>query len=407
MGLGDCVMRVLQINTVNGTGSTGRIVVDLYKALENKGHSCFIAYGRGESPEGINSYKISTSPDTHIHALKTRITDKTGFYSAYATSRFLGKIDAFDPDIIHLHNLHGYYINIEILFDYLRHIKKPVVWTLHDCWAFTGHCAYFDYVKCEKWKTGCYSCPQKKNYPKSILLDNSKWNYKQKRQLFTSVENMTIVTPSSWLAGLVKESFLGKYDVRVINNGIDLDIFKPSVNDYRKKHELKDIFIILGVANIWDKRKGLDDFIKLSRLLEDTYKIVLVGLSEKQLKTIPENIIGIEKTNNITKLAEIYSIADVYVNAGVEETMGLTTVEALACGIPVVVYDATAIPECVDESVGFIVEKNNIQALAEAIKLTKNMNPFNKNSCITKAKSYNKQNKYKEYLDLYTCLYKM
>ena len=398
-------MKVLQINTVCGTGSTGRIAVDLYKALESKEHECLIAYGRGNAPDGIKSYRVGNDADMHYHALMTRITDKTGFYSTKATEKLIKIIAEYTPDIIHLHNLHGYYINLEILFNYLAKINKPIVWTLHDCWAFTGHCAYFDYVNCSKWKTGCFECPQKKNYPKSILFDNSRWNYKKKRKLFSSPEDMIIVTPSAWLAGLVRESFLGKYYVQVINNGIDLELFKPTVSNFREKHNLTDKFIILGVANTWDRRKGLDDFIELSKLLDDSYKIVLVGLSSKQIKNLPNNILGLERTSSITELAEIYTAADIYVNSGVEETMGLTTVEALACGTPVVVYNATAVPECVDSSVGFVIEKNNISALLDAINIMQSENLFDKKACIEKAGLYNKAIKYGKYLDVYDEIY--
>ena len=400
-------MKVLQINTVCGTGSTGRIVGDLYNALFERGHDSLIAYGRGtNAPRGssvgdVKTYRIGDNLDTYYHVLMTRLTDKTGFYSTEATNKLINEITKYNPDIIHLHNIHGYYLNIELLFNYLAKLNTPIVWTLHDCWPFTGHCSYFDYADCDKWKTGCFNCPEKHNYPKSIFLDNSKWNYEQKLKLFTSLENITIVTPSKWLAGLVKESFLGKYDVQVINNGIDLSIFRPTISDFRKAHSLTDRFIILGVANNWDNRKGLNDFIKLSGSLDDSQKIVLVGLNKKQLKALPQNILGLGRTNSIRELAEIYSAADVYVNASVEETMGLTTVEALACGTPVVVYDATAIPECVDDTVGFKVEKNNISALLDAINIIKNDNPFNSDGCISKAKQYDKAKKYTEYLDLY------
>jgi glycosyltransferase involved in cell wall biosynthesis len=394
-------MKILQINTVCGTGSTGRIAVDLYHAVIQAGHDCFIAYGRGSAPSGVKSYRIGSDFDMHHHALMTRITDKTGLYSSAATKKFLKTIDGYAPDIIHLHNLHGYYINLEMLFSHLSKINKPIVWTLHDCWAFTGHCAFFDYADCGKWRTGCHDCPQKASYPKSILLDNSEWNYTNKRRLFTSVENMTSVTPSAWLADLVRESFLGKYKVQVIQNGIDLDIFKPTDGYFREKHGLEDKFIVLGVANIWDRRKGLDDFDKLSALLEDSFRIVLLGLDEAQLRDLPKNILGFERTSSVSELAEIYTAADVYVNTSVEESMGLTTVEALACGTPVVVYNATAVPESVDDSVGIVVEKGDASALHNAILEVKNKAPFSKEACIKRAMLYNKVEKYEEYLEVY------
>ncbi|WP_346962031.1 glycosyltransferase, partial [Clostridium sp.] len=271
-------MKVLQINSVCGVGSTGRIATDLYKALEEQGHECLIAYGRGTAPKGIKSIKIGKDLDNYLHVAKTRIFDKHGFESTKATKKFIRKVEEYDPDIIHLHNIHGYYINIELLFNYLKRSNKAIVWTLHDCWAFTGHCAYFDYAGCGKWKDGCSNCEQKKEYPSSILFDNSKFNYENKRRLFTSVNNMIITTPSKWLARIVEESFLGKYPVNVINNGIDLSVFRKSKSNVRKKYLLEDKKVILGVATVWDKRKGFNDFIKLSKVIDEDYRIVLIGL---------------------------------------------------------------------------------------------------------------------------------
>lgn len=394
-------MRILQINTVCGTGSTGRIATDLYEILERKGHECVIAYGRGEAPKNIKAIKIGSNIDNYVHGIKTRVFDKHGFSSIRATKDFIEKVKGYNPDIIHLHNIHGYYINIQILFNYLKESKKPVIWTLHDCWTFTGHCAYFDYVACDKWKDECKNCIQKNSYPSSKIMDNSNWNYLKKKALFTSLENVNIIVPSRWLANLVEKSFLGKYEIKVINNGIDLNVFKPINGNFRKKYGLGNKFIILGVANVWEKRKGLNEFIKLSKKIDNDKKIVLVGLTEKQLKTIPKNIIGITRTNNIKELVEIYTESNVYINLSVEETMGLTTVEALACGTPVIVNDATAIPEVIDESCGYVVEKNNLD------QVLLNMNDMNKkiftlNDCINRAKLYDKNKKYSEYIEVYS-----
>jgi glycosyltransferase involved in cell wall biosynthesis len=393
-------VKVLQINSVCGIGSTGRIAADLYKVLEEQGHECFIAYGRGIAPEGIKTIKTGSDFSVNIHGVLSRITDKHGFYSTAATKKFIEQVKEYDPDVIHLHNIHGYYINIELLFHYLRETNKPVVWTLHDCWAFTGHCAHLDYVGCDKWKNGCNKCPQKGSYPSSLLFDNSKFNYLKKKKLFTSINNMSIVTPSKWLAGLVELSYLGKYPVKVINNGIDLDVFKPTPSNFREKYNLEDKFVILGVASGWVIRKGLANFIELSKTLDDKYKIVLVGLSAKQVNEIPQNIIGIIRTNNVKELAEIYTAADVFVNPSVEETMGLVTVEALACGTPTIVYNATAVPEMVDETCGLVVEKGNVEELVKAIAKCKNNN-FSSDSCIERARLYDKEQKAVEYINTY------
>ncbi len=399
-------MKILQINSFGSSGSTGRIAMDLYKELEKKGHQCVIAYGRDEVPKEIKSIKIGTGLDNYLHGIKSRIFDKHGFSSTRATKEFIEKVKMYNPDVIHLHNIHGYYINIEVLFNYLKESKKPVVWTLHDCWAFTGHCAYFDFVGCEKWKNQCMNCIQKSSYPKSNLMDNSKWNYLKKKELFTSLDNMSVITPSKWLAEIVKKSFFYKYDIKVINNGIDLNAFKPTKSDFRKKYKLENKFIILGVANVWDKRKGLDTFVKLSKRIDNSSIIVLVGLDEKQIKALPKNIIGIKRTNSIGELAEIYTEADVYVNLSVEETMGLTTVEALACGTPAIVNNATAIPEMIDESCGIIIDKNNIDDLILSLNNIKNKS-IDAKKCIYRAKLYDKNNKYSEYIKELINVYKL
>ncbi|MFA6808548.1 MAG: glycosyltransferase [Eubacteriales bacterium] len=394
-------MKVLQINSVCGYGSTGRIATDIYKILEEQGHECVIAYGRGTAPEGINSIKIGTSFDNYIHVAKTRLFDKHGFASTKATKKFIKKVKEYNPDVIHLHNIHGYYINIELLFNYLKETNKPVVWTLHDCWAFTGHCAYFDYVGCDKWKDGCNNCPQKSRYPSSLLMANSKSNYERKKELFTGIKNMTIVTPSKWLASLVKESFLKKYDVKVINNGIDLNVFSPkNKNIFRKKYNLEDEFIILGVASVWGEKKGFKYFLELSKLIDSNSKIVLVGLNDKQLKHSTLNIIGIKRTNNIEELAEIYSTADVYVNPTLEDNFPTTNLEALACGVPVITFDTGGSIESVDDTCGIIVEKANINKLAEAIINCKNIG-FDSKECLKHAKFYEENNRFNEYLIIY------
>ena len=344
-------MKVLQINSVCGIRSTGRICTDLAEVLEQNGHECKIAYGREIVPEKYQKYavRIGNGFDVKIHALQSRIFDNMGFGSRCATEKFIEWVKDYNPDVIHLHNIHGYYINIEILFNYLAKAKKPVVWTLHDCWAFTGHCAYYSYVKCDKWKTCCYNCPQKKCYPLSILFDHSKQNWLKKNTLSTSVKNMILVTPSKWLANEVKQSFLGKYPVKVIPNGIDLNVFKPTPSDFREKNDLVGKKIILGVASIWDKRKGLDDFVELSKVLDDNYKIVLVGLSEKQMNDLPKNILAISRTNNVKELAEIYSSADILFNPTYEDNYPTVNLEAQACGIPVVTYRTGGSVESVPE----------------------------------------------------------
>lgn len=395
-------MKVLQINSVCGLGSTGRIATDLYKVLEEQGHECVIAYGRGKAPEGIKTIKIGTNFDNYMHVAKTRIFDKHGFGSKKATKEFIKKVEEYDPDIIHLHNIHGYYINIEILFEYLKKSNKKVIWTLHDCWAFTGHCSHFDAINCNDWEKQCKHCPKKREYPSSYFKDNSQFNFIKKKEIFNGIKNMIIVTPSKWLAKLVKKSFLKEYKVIVINNGIDLEVFKPRKGNFKKKYGVEDKKIILGVANIWDKRKGIDYFVKLSKELSNDYKIVLVGVNKKLKKILPDNIIKINRTDNIEELCEIYSDAYVFLNPSCEETMGLVTVEALACGIPVIVNNATAIPEVVDYSCGRVFNKNDYNDLFKKL-VCLNKARISSKDCINRAKKYDKHDKYMEYINLYIC----
>lgn len=392
-------MKILQINSVCGIRSTGRICTDLADVLKEYGHECRIAYGREGVPEKYKpiAYRIGSETDVRLHALQARLFDSAGFGSKKATERLIEKIKVYDPDVIHLHNIHGYYLNIEILFQYLAVANKPVIWTLHDCWAFTGHCAHFTLAGCERWRIGCYDCPQKKSYPSSILLDRSKQNWNRKKNIFTSVQDMTFVAPSEWLAGLVSESFLGKYQVKVIPNGIDLEAFKPVESNFREKYGLQSKKVVLGVATAWSESKGLNEFKGLANLLDKNYKIVLLGLNAEQMDDLPQNIIGLPATDTLEELARIYTDADVFVNASKEETMGLTTVEAMACGTPVVVSNLTAVPEVVTPDGGIILEK----LTAEDIKLgiAKVLGTvFNTRE---NAKKYEKKQQYLRYLNLY------
>ncbi len=392
-------MKVLQINSVCGIRSTGRICTDIAETLSKQGDSSIIAFGREDVPEkyrGI-SHRISSDIDVKISALSSRIFDNMGFKSKKATERFVDWIKEYDPDIIHLHNIHGYYINIEILFNYLKSTGKPVIWTLHDCWAFTGHCCHFSYAGCDKWKTGCHDCPQKSEYPKSMLADRSRFNFFKKKEIFKGLKNLTIVTPSNWLAEKVRESFLGEYPVVAIPNGIDLSLFKPTSGDFVQKNNLSGKKIILGVASVWNNRKGLEDFISLSKKIDDNKKIVLVGLNKSQIADLPDNIIGIERTNNIGELADIYTSAFVFVNPSREETMGLTTVEAMACGTPVIVYNATAVPEVVDDKSGLVLKVGDVDGIVTALSKI----DFKSEDCIKQAMKYEKSVQYGKYINIY------
>jgi glycosyltransferase involved in cell wall biosynthesis len=396
-------MNILQINTVCGVGSTGRIATDLHSILVSQGHQSTVAFGRNTAKNCKQTIRIGSRFDNYLHVARTRLFDTHGFGSASATKAFIAKLRALNPDVIHLHNLHGYYVHIGLLFEYLKQANKPVIWTLHDCWAFTGHCSHFDFIGCDRWKRECHDCPLKSEYPKSLFLDRSQSNYQQKNEIFTGVRELTIVTPSKWLAELVKESFLQKYPVAIINNGIDLKVFKPTPGDFRRRYMLMDQFILLGVANGWGERKGYRHFIDLRKQLRQDEKIVLVGLTERQLGQLPAGIIGIPKTNSVTELAEIYSAADLFVNPTLEEVLGMTNLEALACGTPVVTFNTGGSPECLDDGCGLAVERGDLPGLVAAIaRVRKNGKEFYSANCQKRAKGlFDKDARFVEYLGLY------
>lgn len=363
-------MKYLFINSVCGIRSTGRICTDLARKLEAEGHTCKIAYGRVEEvPEAYRKYavRIGSDLDLKVHALQTRLLDTHGFGSRRATARFLRWAEDYAPDVLWLHNLHGYYIQVEMLFDWIkRHPEMQVKWTLHDCWAFTGHCAHFTAVGCYQWKTECRHCPQLRWYPACYGFSNVRRNFERKKQAFTGVQHMTLIVPSHWLESRVKQSFLGEYPIEVHYNQINTEVFKPTRGDFRQRYGLQGKVMVLGVATAWSNRKGLDVFAKLAGMLDDRYVIVLVGLTKKQIQQLPPQILGIEQTSDVKELASIYTTADVFVNASVEETFGLTTVEALSCGTPVIVYEDTACAEVVAHTVGQIVPQN-VEAVYRAI----------------------------------------
>lgn len=367
-------MKYLFINVVAGFGSTGRIVGDTCRELMAQGNECTLAFGRKQAGyNDVPTVRIGSDWDCRLHGIQSRLLDDQGFGSRRATRRFLHWVERYDPDVIWLHNLHGYYINLEELFGYLRTCGKQILWTLHDCWSFTGHCAYFEMAGCDKWKQGCHHCPQKGTYPKSILLDGSKRNYEKKKALFTGIPNLTLIVPSQWLQRRVKESFLREYPVEVRYNEVNRAVFKPTPGDFREKHGLTGKKILLGVASVWEERKGLGDLIALSRQLDDTYKIVLVGLTQKQIKSLPEKILGLPRTNSPQELAEIYTAADVFLNPSREETFGMTTLEASCCGTPAIVYRDTACEEIARQFGGLAVERGDL--LSAVLTLTKEENP--------------------------------
>lgn len=359
-------MKVVIINVCAGCYSTGRICSQIAQSYIDSGNQCMIVYGQNSKEERLPTISFNNKFDIYKHVLKTRLFDNTGFESKKSTKNLLSYLDKFKPDLIWLHNIHGYYINVEMLFGWIKeHPEVEIKWTLHDCWAFTGHCSYFTAVGCDKWKYGCEKCIQKNAYPQSYIMDHSKENYYRKKKAFTGVNNMTIITPSQWLADLVKQSFLKEYKVEVHYNTVDKQVFKKRVSDFRTKFKLEKFKIVLGVACPWSQRKGLNDFIQLSKKLPSNYKIVLVGLNKKQIKSLPNNIIGLNKTDSAIELAEIYSTADVFVNPTYEDNYPTTNLEAKACGTPVITYNTGGSPESVLPQ--NVVEVGNIDGLIKRI----------------------------------------
>ena len=360
-------MRILMINVVCGIRSTGRICTDIATVLEKQGHEVKIAYGRESVPDKYQKYaiKIGTDLDVKMHGLRARLLDGCGWGSRRATENFIEWVKGYNPDVIHLHNIHGYYVNIEVLFNYLKTCEKKIIWTLHDCWAFTGHTAYCDVTGCERWISGCYDCPNRNLYPASYV-DKSKKNWIKKRAIMTNIPNMTIVVPSKWLGGLVQKSFLAQYPLKIIYNGIDTSQFYFMENDFKKKFDIADKYMILGVATSWDDMKGYSDYLKLATILGDNFQIVLVGLTKKQKKKLPQNIIGIERTNSVKELAQIYSAANLFLNMSYCENYPTVNIEAVACETPVLTYKTGGSPESAFG--GMVVPRGDINAVADAIR---------------------------------------
>lgn len=351
-------MRVLLINVDCGVGSTGKICTDMASELIKEGYEVKIAYGRDTKPGYKSiSYRIGNTFDNYSHLLLTRIMDQHGKGSKNATAAFLAWAEAFNPDVLWLHNIHGYYINYQMLFSWIKsRPQMKVNWTLHDCWAFTGHCSNFTFFRCNQWKNGCLKCKHKHEYPCSFYFNNSSNNFIDKKKYFSGIKNMKIITPSVWLKTLVDESFLGNYPVYAVHNGIDTSVFKHiEFGDFKKYQILEDKKIILGVAGVWSKRKGLSDFVRLAELLPtDYYQVVIVGVNERQKKAVPSNIIAIKRTENSQELAALYSRAYVYVNLTYEDNYPTTNIEAIACGTPVITYRTggsveSVSPECIVE----------------------------------------------------------
>lgn len=401
-------MRIVQING-GAKGSTGKIMMGIAEVARAQGHEVMcaspITTTNRDAGEDCGYYRIGTFNSRRVNVALARITGFNGCFAWLETYKLLKKIDEFKPDIIHLHNLHDSYINLSMLFSYIKKHNVPTVWTLHDCWAFTGQCPYFTIAKCNKWKAGCYGCPQYKAYPSS-LYDNTKRMWQLKKKWFTGVKNMTIVTPSEWLAGLAKESYLKEYPIQVINNGIDLDVFKPTHSNFREQYGIPgDKYIVLGVSFAWGYRKGLDCFVEMAEKLGERYQIVLVGTDDEIDKNLPQRIISIHRTQNQKELAEIYSVADVFAMPTREENYPTVNMEAIACGTPVVTFDTGGSPEMLDEKVDRVVPVDDVnKMMSEIRKICENMR-LSSEAFRSKAKEYIMEDRFLEYIDLYKSMH--
>lgn len=396
---------LLQINVTANWGSHGKIAEDIGLLAIQSGWKSIIAYGRHANQSRSDLIRIGNVISVYEHVFETRIFDNHGLASRRATKKFISCIDELNPDIIHLHNIHGYYLNFQLLFEYLASKDIPIVWTLHDCWSFTGHCAYFDYVGCKRWKAGCYApCPCKSSYPKSMIGDASEHNYALKKKMFTSVKDLTIVPVSDWLGCLLKESFLCGYDIRVINNGVDLQQFFPvtDAEELLDNYCLRGKHILLGVANIWEERKGFRDYIKLAEVLPVEWQIVLIGLKDSQNRSLPSNVLGLPRTSSQHELRKWYTLADIVLNLSYEETFGMTTIEGFACGTPGIVYNRTASVELEDNVTCMMVDAGNIEGLLRKIKIMGEKTEAISKACTKRAKEhFDKSKCFKKYLRLY------
>ncbi|MBR3250726.1 MAG: glycosyltransferase [Erysipelotrichaceae bacterium] len=379
--------KILFINTVNGFASTGNISADLCRLPD---YETLLCYGRKKNYTGVDSFKFANLPDNISGALSTIFFDNNLNICKRATKRLIHKIKEFDPDIIHLHNLHGYYLNVELLFSFLKNFNKPVIWTLHDCWSMTGYCPHFDYLGCDKYKTLCKECPYGFSYPFSLFKQNVESDYFKKKELFNSIDNLTIVTPSKWLEGIVRSSFLKNCKLRTIHNGIKLEKFKPT----RRKNER---FTVLAVSSIWTKQKGIDDLNKIIPLLDKDIDVIAVGSGSNQIK----NCKAIKRTNNIDELIDLYSASHLLINPTLQEVFGLVNVEALACDTPVIAYNTGGCPEVINDDCGRIIDKGNYKSFASTIIDFKNNYIFDPEKLIERSKQFDYRNMINSYDQLY------
>lgn len=389
-------MKILQLNVTANWGSTGKITEGIGLAAIRKGWESYIAYGRDHNPSQSKTIKVGSQFDVYKHYIQSKLFDSEGFGSLKSTKRLIKQIENVCPDIIHLHNIHDHWLNYPVLFNYFSSIDTPIIWTFHDCWAFTGGCFHFDNVGCYQWRNELCSgkCP--------LFHPQSSRNFQIRKQVFNRLqERLHIVSVSDWLANYVRQSFFSESQttITVIRNGIDTQtIFRPST---RKKKNL-----VLGVSNIWTIDKGIEDFYALREFIPSDTKFLLVGLSKKQIKALPEGLEGIERTNDSKELAALYQDASVFVNPSYNDSFPTVNLEALACGTPVITYRTGGSPEAVDKNTGLVVNKGDINGLANGIMhILNHPDEFSSEACRNRAlKLFNKDIQFNKYIDLYESL---
>lgn len=385
---------LLQINVTANWGSTGKIAEQIGLCAQARGWESYIAYGRMMNPSKSKLIKVGSTLDVYEHYVENRFLDNEGLASRCATKKLIKEIRAIQPDVVHLHNIHDHYLNYRLLFNYLKGTDIKIVWTFHDCWAFTGHCYHFVEADCNKWQTECGECPIRNRH-----CDRSKENFLLKQKLFAANKNLTIVPCSEWMATFVSASFLRDKRIQMIHNGIDLKVFKPST-----KINANEKYSIIAVSNVWPKSKGLADIIKLRGLLPVEFDITIVGLSEKQIESLPAGINGIQRTQNVQELVELYSSSDVLINTTYADTFPTINLEALACGTPVITYRTGGSPEAVDESTGAVVEQGNLDALCKKIQEFKesDFKGMHSSDCRKRAEEcFDKDKCFERYIELY------
>lgn len=377
--------------------STGKIVEDISKVAIRHGWEPYTAWGRFAKPSVSTQIRIGGKLDTYLHFAAHKLFDREGLASKSATRKLISQIEEIKPDIIHLHNIHDHYLNYPLLFEYFATIDTPIIWTQHDCWAFTGGCMYYDLQNCYKWQTGCKACPENR----AKFGDTTEMQYTLKRDLLSRIKNLTFVPVSDWLGNALRQSHQKDRPIITIHNGIDVSLFHSALISNVGKDSHENIFRIIGVAAIWDKRKGLDDFVTIRSMLSSDYEITLVGLTSEQVKSLPQGIKGITRTTNVQELLELYSDADVFVNPTYSDNFPTTNIEALACGTPVITYETGGSPEAIDDKTGVVIPQGDVTALANAIMQMK-VNPLSPENCRKRAEEhFDKDKCFEEYISLY------